>query len=187
MKSLHRESVRLVLACLTFALISPNLSHTASAQQQSPRAAGQTATAPATRPDSDAVVLAVTVKDKKGNFIGGLRQHDFAVYDNKVPQEISYFAAQDEPISVGVIIDVSPSVADFDRGQLRAAGDALLRFAELGHPANEYFLIGFAARPLVLADWTRGGAAFREKLSELKTVDRVGRSSALFDACYLGI
>lgn len=138
-------------------------------------------------PDADTVLLTVTVRDKKGNPAGGLSRGDFQVYDNKIPQEVSFFAARDEPLSVAVVVDFSPSMTDSGGRQLRAAGQAILRFAELGHPANEYSLIGFASRPRVLADWTRGGDAFAEKLNQLKRVDPVGNGTALYDACYLGL
>lgn len=135
-------------------------------------------------PDADAVLLTVTVKDKKGNPVGGLGRGDFEIYDNKIPQEVSFFAARDEPLSVAVVVDLSPSMSE---EYLRVAGQAILRFAELGHPANEYSLIAFASRPRVLADWTRGGDAFAEKLNQFRKVEMAGGGTALYDACYLGL
>jgi Ca-activated chloride channel family protein len=167
--------------CFTLLLLAVNTSIVA---RQTASLAGQT-TSP--RPSADSITLAVTVTDNKGNYIGGLDKNAFTIYDNKAAQETSFFAAQDEPISVGVLVDLSDSMVNLGGVQLKTIGSALLRFARLGKEANEYFLVGFADRPRILIDWTSGGRAFEEKLSKLRTADREGTNTALYDACYLGI
>lgn len=152
--------------------------------QQTPNPAGQAT--PQERPSYDSMVLTVIVIDKKGNYVGGLDKSAFTIYDNKLPQEINFFSAQDEPLSVGVIFDLSSSVKNTNRELLATAAEAFSRFVKSGQSANEYFVITFANRPQLLIDWTRGDKIL-EAASDLKRANREGGATALYDACYLGI
>src|SRR5262245_14761136 len=58
------------------------------------------------------VQLPVSVIDKKGLPIRGLLKDHFAVYEGKVLQDISLFKHEDIPLSVGLVIDASASMAD---------------------------------------------------------------------------
>lgn len=49
--------------------------------------------------NSQLVVETVVVKDKKGNFIGGLTAKDFTVTEDEVPQTIRFFEHQELPIA----------------------------------------------------------------------------------------
>ena len=184
MERLHRAFSRTALfLCLT--LLPVGISPPAVAQQTPQSPIKQTARPE--RPPDDSIVLAVTVMDRKGNYVGGLGKTAFSVYDNKVPQEVSFFSAADEPASIGIIFDLSGSTLNQEREQLVAAGKALLRFIKLSHGANEYFVIGFANHAQLLLDWTGGEKAAEEMSSKLNRVNVAGGGTALFDACYLGI
>ncbi|HKR02427.1 MAG TPA: VWA domain-containing protein [Pyrinomonadaceae bacterium] len=153
---------------------------------QSPGEAAQTAMR---RPDADIVLLTITVTDSRGTPVGGLDKSAFTVSENKVPQEISFFNAEDEPVSVGIVFDLSGSLAGSTK--LKAARNAVLRFIELSHSANDYFVIAFAARPLVLIDWTRNSRAFAAQLSRFyftsKSESKASLNTALYDSCYLAV
>ena len=51
------------------------------------------------------VQLPVSVLDKHGLPVRGLRQEHFAVYEDKVLQDISLFKQEDIPLSIGLVID----------------------------------------------------------------------------------
>ena len=51
------------------------------------------------------VQLPVSVLDKHGLPVRGLQQEHFAVYEDKVLQDISLFKQEDIPLSVGLVID----------------------------------------------------------------------------------
>ena len=58
----------------------------------------------------DVVQLFFNVKDKKGGLISNLTKDDFEVYEDGKPQTIKYFAANsDLPLTLGILIDTSPS------------------------------------------------------------------------------
>jgi VWFA-related protein len=91
---------------------------------------------------ADLVVLHVTVRDHRGSFVSGLGTEAFRVFEDDVPQELSFFRSQDVPVSVGLLIDSSGSMAQ-NRGRVAAAVAA---FAEASHPEDEFFALAFNER-----------------------------------------
>ena len=88
---------------------------------------------------SELVVLHVAVKDKKGGYVGGLGQDAFRVLEDRRPQEISFFNSQDAPVTVGLLIDSSGSMAP-NRNLVIAASMA---FSKAMNPQDEFFVLGF--------------------------------------------
>jgi Ca-activated chloride channel family protein len=130
--------------------------------------------------NTDLVNLTVTVTDTYGRYVSGLNKNAFAIFDEKQPQEITFFSDDDAPVSVGVIFDVSGSMSG---DKIRRARDALSRFIQTSHNSDEYFLIGFNQRAQLLLDKTRDGQAVLDKLTFVQTRGQ----TALYDACYLGV
>src|SRR5262245_44223497 len=71
------------------------------------------------------VSITATVADAGGRFVTGLRRDDFRVYEDGVPQTVSYFSADRAPVSLGVVLDTSGSMAG---EKIDAARRALDRF-----------------------------------------------------------
>ena len=90
--------------------------------------------------NTDLITLTVTVTDTYGRYVSGLSKGAFAVFDNKLQQEITYFSDDDSPVSVGVIFDVSGSMSG---DKVKRARDALSKFIQTSHDSDEYFLIAF--------------------------------------------
>jgi Ca-activated chloride channel family protein len=88
---------------------------------------------------SELVVLHVAVKDRKGGYVGGLGQDAFRVLEDRRPQEISFFNSQDAPVTVGLLIDASGSMAP-NRDLVIAASMA---FSKAMNPQDEFFVLGF--------------------------------------------
>jgi VWFA-related protein len=55
------------------------------------------------------VVVDATVRDRKGNLIGGLKKEDFRVYEDNVPQNIVTFAAEKVAIGLAAAPEALPS------------------------------------------------------------------------------
>src|SRR5574341_194726 len=140
-----RAAVIYLLACAAILIASPRSS---PAQQRG----GAFAPAPPLKGvedkpiaiNADLVSLRVSVTDKEGRFVSGLNQGAFAVYEDGVRQEISFFSDQDAPAAVGVVLDVSGSMTG---AKIRHARDAVARFIQTSHEEDEYFLIGFNQYP----------------------------------------
>lgn len=88
---------------------------------------------------SELVVLHVAVRDRKGGYVGGLGQDSFRVLEDRRPQEISFFNSQDAPVTVGLLIDASGSMAP-NRDMVIAASMA---FSKAMNPQDEFFVLGF--------------------------------------------
>ncbi|HEU5450478.1 MAG TPA: VWA domain-containing protein [Terriglobales bacterium] len=127
----------------------------------------------------DLVQVPVTVTDTMGRPVLGLKLENFTVLDNGVPQPIRHFGSDDAPISIGVILDLSASMAD----KIDYARDAVREFFNTANPDDDYFLITFADRPEVLADVSSSIPTMEAKLA---TATPSGHT-ALLDAIYLGL
>src|ERR1051326_4171317 len=64
------------------------------------------------RVDSNLVLIPVTVTDPMNRFVTGLEKENFKVFEDKQPQEITAFSAEDAPNSVGVVFDCSGSMGN---------------------------------------------------------------------------
>ena len=62
------------------------------------------------RVNVELVQLPVSVLDKHGFPVRGLREREFAVYEDKVLQDITLFKQEDIPLSVGLVVDTSSSM-----------------------------------------------------------------------------
>jgi Ca-activated chloride channel homolog len=89
--------------------------------------------------DVDQVALDVSVLNKKGGFVSGLEKEHFRIYDNGRLQEIEYFAHEDVPVTIGVVVDASGSMAPKRAEVISAA----LAFIQASNPDDEMFLIYF--------------------------------------------
>jgi VWFA-related protein len=67
---------------------------------------------PLFRATGDAVRVDVTVTRADGSIVRGLTVNDFEVLDNGRPQTITGFVAEAQPVTVGVLLDVSESNID---------------------------------------------------------------------------
>jgi VWFA-related protein len=85
------------------------------------------------------VVLHVRVKDKRGAYITNLPSEAFTILEDGHPQTVQFFAAEDAPVTVGLIIDSSASMFGV-RERVTAAADA---FAEHSNPNDELFALTF--------------------------------------------
>ncbi len=60
----------------------------------------------------DLVALSVVVTDAQHRFITGLTAPDFAVFEDGVQQDVTFFAATDVPLDLALLIDTSASMKD---------------------------------------------------------------------------
>lgn len=104
-----------------------------------PLIARQEAPAAVFRSESDLVVLHVNVFDGRSDAVPDLMQDAFRVLENGEPQEITFFAGADVPVTVGLILDNSSSMIA-RQGMLVAGGQA---FARSSHPEDELFTVHF--------------------------------------------
>lgn len=172
MKCLSSKSLRIaLLACLTLLFSDLATPQQVSAQKSTT----QSSQPSATQDSGSTITLTVSVTEKHGESVYGLKPEAFTIFENKTPQKITSFVHKDMPASIGILFDASGSM---DK-KLSAARAGLAGFLQSAHQENEYFLMGFNKRPQLLMDWTNDGAAL---LTKLKDVQSLGETS-LYDSC----
>ena len=78
------------------------------------------------RVNSDLVVLNVTVTDKRGAYIHGLKRADFKVFEDGREQPLTGFGEEETPFAAALLLDVSGSM----EGRLSLARSAAIRFLD---------------------------------------------------------
>jgi len=133
------------------------------------------------RAESQLVVVNVGVQDAHGTNIKGLSAQDFHVYEDGRLQTIKQFAAEDRPVTVGIVLDTSGSM----RTRQAEAVAAALHFVESSNPDDETFVVDFNDRASL---GLPSGIAFSQNTNQLKTAlyarKPEGRT-ALYDALTL--
>ena len=129
--------------------------------------------------DVDLVLVPATVTDPMNRLVTGLDQVNFELYENGQRQDIKHFSSEDAPISLGVIFDMSGSMGH----KIDKSKEAVVEFFRTANPEDEFFMIGFADKPQLMADFTSSIEKIQGQL--VYTVPQ-GRT-ALLDAIYLGI
>jgi Ca-activated chloride channel family protein len=138
-----------------------------------------TAVIPPIKVDVDLVLVPVTITDPQERLILGLREKNFEVFEGKSRQEIRHFSAEDAPVSLGVIFDMSGSM----NTKIDRAREAVIEFLKAANPQDEFFLIAFSDQPEEISDFTSSVEDVQSRL--LLTLPK-GRT-ALIDAIYMGI
>jgi Ca-activated chloride channel homolog len=119
--------------------------------------------------------ITATVTDRAGRFVPALERTDFRVFEDDRPVEVTYFSADRVPVSLGIVLDTSGSMAGEKMGHARAA---IERFLERLEPGDEVFLWGFASDVDVLQEWTTNRDAARASLQRI----RAEGATAMYDA-----
>ena len=74
---------------------------------------------PTLRVDSSLVLIPAQVTTREGAPIMDLKRKDFRIYEDGTEQEITYFARDDAPVSVGLLLDSSGSMRNKSRSHPR--------------------------------------------------------------------
>ena len=131
------------------------------------------------RMNVDMVLVPVTVTDPMNRLVTGLEQEDFKVFEGSGEQHIKSFAAEDAPVSIGIIFDLSGSMTS----KLVRARESILRFVKTANPQDEFFVIGFNDRPELIEDFTSSPDDISARLATVRS----GHRTALLDAIYYGV
>jgi len=123
------------------------------------------------------VQLPVSVLDKKGFPIKGLQPEHFAVYEDKVLQNISLFKQEDIPLSVGLVIDASSSMYD-KRDRLSVAA---MTFVRESNPEDETAILSFGDVVNLEQEFTTNTNKLNRALNGIPS----NGNTALYDAVVL--
>ena len=126
------------------------------------------------RVSTNLITVPAEVIDRNGRYIGNLRKEDFRIFENGVEQQLSYFAAVEQPFTVALLLDVSGST----QSRLQAIRSAANAFIKRLRPNDRLLIISFDGKINVLTEAVT--------LSELRTkrlrLDAVNDGTLLYDA-----
>lgn len=132
----------------------------------------------AIRADVSLVELEATVTDNHGKAISGLSKDEFQLFVDDVLQPITAFQKDDAPVTAGIVIDNSASMAPKRDAVIAAA----LAFARASNPEDQMFVVHFNDQARL---GLPPGTLFTGKIPELEKAVAafdLGGTTALYDA-----
>ena len=123
--------------------------------------------------------VSATVTDGSGRFVPNLRKEDFVVFEDGEEQTITHFNAERVPVSLGIVLDTSGSMAGEKFEHAQASLDRFL--FDLLDANDEVFLVRFSTDTYLEQGWTadkgrisralrritpRGGTAMYDAVAE---------------------
>ncbi|QNI35192.1 VWA domain-containing protein [Alloacidobacterium dinghuense] len=131
------------------------------------------------RVDVNLVLVPLIVTDPMDRLVTGLEKENFFLYENNKIQSIKSFSQEDAPVSIGIVFDLSGSMAN----KVLRARDSILQFMHTANPQDEFFVIGFNDRPELIEDFTSSPQDIEARLASVHAEHR----TALLDAIYFGL
>lgn len=131
------------------------------------------------RVDVNLVLVPLIVTDPMDRLVTGLEKENFFLYESNKLQTIKTFSQEDAPVSIGIIFDLSGSMAN----KVIRARDSILQFMHTANPQDEFFVIGFNDRPELIEDFTSSPQDIEARLATIHAEHR----TALLDAIYFGL
>lgn len=124
------------------------------------------------------VQVPARVLDSEGHAVGGLPKSAFRLTVDDVPQEITVFQGEDAPVTAGIVVDNSASMAPKRDNVIAAA----LSFARASNPKDQMFVVHFNN---VVRFTLPENERYTGSVSELETAIaafELGGTTAFYDA-----
>jgi Ca-activated chloride channel homolog len=131
------------------------------------------------RVNSNLVLIPVMVTDERDRSVTGLAREYFHLWDQKNEQVISHFAAEDTPVSIGLVFDSSRSMGN----KLTKSKAAVAEFVRSANPQDEFSLVRFSDR----AELLQGFTSQIEDIQNRMMFFQSNGSTALLDALVLSM
>ena len=125
----------------------------------------------------DMVPLTVTVTDATGKYVTGLTGNDFTVFEDGVEQSLSFFASQDVPVDVALVLDTSGSMRP-DLPLVQSAASGLVRTLRA---SDRGAIVEVREAARIPQPFTSDRALIERSLRALSTAG----STALYDGIYV--
>src|SRR5579863_1235726 len=131
------------------------------------------------RVDASMVLVPVHAVSASGTNVTDLAAADFRVFEDGVEQEVTYFAQDDAPLSVGLVFDSSGSMGN----KIRKSASAAAAFFKTANAGDEFFLVEFGERPKLITPFTSDSDEVYQKIAHTRPFGR----TSLIDAIHLAL
>lgn len=122
------------------------------------------------------VTVNVIVTDGNGQYVQGLSQDQFMVYDNKVKQRIAHFSSEPAALSIGIVCEIHESTPE----QTREVLAALKQFTSELRSADDFFFMAFSEHGSFTTDFIPSSNQVLDHLRGVKP----GGPASLYDSMY---
>ncbi|HZT57956.1 MAG TPA: VWA domain-containing protein [Pyrinomonadaceae bacterium] len=132
------------------------------------------------RVETNLVNLHVRVIDRNNKPINDVRDDEFKVFENGVPQKVEFVTREEVPITYGLVVDNSGSI----RSQINQIIDAAKTIVNSNKPGDETFVVRFIGRDQIemKQDFTADKQSLDDALDDMFVE---GGQTAVIDAVYL--
>jgi len=124
--------------------------------------------------ETNIVTLPVSVLDRDGRFISGLGKNDFKIFEDGTEQKVEYFQSVEQPFSVILLLDVSPST----QFRIDEIQNAAITFVNQLRPGDRVMVISFDENVHVLSPLTSN----RNQLTNAIREAQFGDGTSLYEA-----
>lgn len=124
------------------------------------------------------VNIPVIVSDRNGRNIAGLQVDNFLVFEDGKQQKIDYFASEESPINVALMLDTSKSTKDV-LGKIKKAAKEFIKQLQ---PNDKAMVVSFDNDVQILSDLTSDRKMLEKAIKNAEIGERVG--TVMQDAVY---
>jgi Ca-activated chloride channel family protein len=164
-----QRCISAVVVCVGFAIIL----------DAPPVLQAQAGGTPAFKGAVDLVSLNVTLTNEHNQPVGGLTADDFAIFEDGVPQDVSFFSSSRLPMDVAILIDTSSSMSPV----LTVAQDAAIGLVESAKPTDRISVTEFNDRANILQPL---GSDMGGAIRAIRATSARG-STALYNGLYMAM
>jgi len=125
------------------------------------------------RVETALVTIPVSVMDRNGNFVSGLRKDEFKIFEDNQEQDVAYFATVDTPFTVALVLDMSGST----RNRIGEIQEAAMAFVDQLRFDDKVMVIAFDDDIDVLCEATGDRRVIRNAIYNT----RPGDGTRLYD------
>ena len=124
--------------------------------------------------ETNLIQTPVSVLDRNGRFIPNLKKKDFEIFEDGVKQTIELFQTSEQPFTVILMLDISPST----RYKIDEIHYAALTFVNQLRPTDKVMVVAFDQRTRVLSEPTTD----KKNLYTAIYASQFGSGTSLYDA-----
>jgi len=131
------------------------------------------------RVDTSLVLIPVHVSTQLGTTVTNLTRENFRLLEENTEQPITYFAKDDAPISVGVLLDMSGSMQD----KMKKAAESAAKFFLTANTQDQFFLVEFSERAKLTVPFTNDSGEVYRRITRARPYGR----TSLYDAVHVAL
>jgi VWFA-related protein len=166
-------------AVIVLAMTAGVLGIGVSAQQPSSSAPPPTRESPSFRVGVDVVSLNVTVTNGTNHYVVSLEPSDFAVYEDGVKQDLTFFNRRRQPIALSLLLDSSASMEQ----HMPTLQAAARNFVKRLNPNDLAQIVDFDSRVQIQQAFTSQHAELEAAIQKISA----GGSTSLYNAVYIAL